>query len=99
MATLRVGPHTKYTDAEAITAAEGEATLDLTGDVTVAGFMGLAEIATPANPVQNKLRLFARANGTDIELVSLSSTGAECVICTLANGAAPANVLTLNWIE
>ncbi|KKN03770.1 hypothetical protein LCGC14_1104330 [marine sediment metagenome] len=67
--------------------------------VTIAGFMGLAEVATPANPAQNKLRLFARANGTDIELISLSSTGAECVICTLANGAAPANVLTLNWIE
>ncbi|KKM26367.1 hypothetical protein LCGC14_1585490 [marine sediment metagenome] len=28
--------HTKYTDAEAITAVEGEATLDLTGDVTIA---------------------------------------------------------------
>ena len=28
--------HTKYTDAEAITAVEGEATLDLTGDVDVA---------------------------------------------------------------
>ena len=29
--------HTKYTDAEAISAVEGEATLDLTGDVTIAG--------------------------------------------------------------
>ncbi len=98
-AAIAAAHHAKYLDSAAIAAVEGEATLDLTGDVTIAGFTGLAEIATPANPAQNKLRLFARANGTDIELISLSSTGAECVICTLANGAAPANVLTLNWIE
>lgn len=34
--------HTKYTDAEAISAVEGEATLDLVGDVTIAGTKTLA---------------------------------------------------------
>ncbi|KKL91003.1 hypothetical protein LCGC14_1899040, partial [marine sediment metagenome] len=36
-----VGGHTKYTDAEAISAVEGESTLDLTGDVTIAGTKSL----------------------------------------------------------
>jgi len=34
--------HAKYTDAEAITAVEGEATLDLAGDVTIAATKSLA---------------------------------------------------------
>ena len=63
------------------------------------GFVGMAEISTPSTPSANNLRIFPRANGSNIELIALSSTGAECVICTLANGAAPANILTLNWIE
>lgn len=49
--------HTKYTNAEAISAVEGEATLDLAGDVTIANAKGLvightAQITSGANPAE-----------------------------------------------
>lgn len=47
----------------------------------------LNEIATPANPPQNKLEFFARANGSLIELIVRSSTGAEQVLCSLLDTA------------
>jgi hypothetical protein len=63
-------------------------------------FIEHEEIPTPANPALNNLRLFARASGTNIQLIALSSQGAECVICTLDDTAvAHTNTLTLNWIE
>jgi hypothetical protein len=63
-------------------------------------FIEHEEIPTPANPALNFLRLFARASGANIQLIALSSQGAECVICTLDDTAvAHTNTLTLNWIE
>jgi hypothetical protein len=63
-------------------------------------FIEHEEIPTPTNPALNNLRLFARASGTNIQLIALSSQGAECVICTLDDTAvAHTNTLTLNWIE
>ena len=63
-------------------------------------FIEHEEIPTPTNPALNFLRLFARASGTNIQLIALSSQGAECVICTLDDTAvAHTNTLTLNWIE
>jgi hypothetical protein len=63
-------------------------------------FIEHEEIPTPANPALNFLRLFARASGANIQLIALSSQGAECVICTLDDTAvAHTNILTLDWIE
>lgn len=63
-------------------------------------FIEHEEIPTPTNPALNNLRLFARASGANIQLIALSSQGAECVICTLDDTAvAHTNILTLDWIE
>ena len=91
-------------DSEVTTDAINEKTSGV--GVTIDGllikdnFIEHEEIPTPANPALNFLRLFARASGTNIQLIALSSQGAECVICTLDDTAvAHTNTLTLNWIE
>lgn len=77
----------------------------LTGTVRPQLGLLLDEQSTPSNPAKNTVALFARANGDNIEIVALSSEGTECVIthnCTLDDTpavAAPANILTLQWIE
>ena len=91
--------------AAAIAAVEGEATLDLTGAVTVAGaslavdhliektaahgvdidgvtlldsFAQLTEVAKPANPAANKLRVYAKDDGAGVtKLYGLDSAGTE----------------------
>jgi len=62
------------------------------------GFLDILEIATPANPATDHGRLFCRANGSNIELVFLSSQGAECVICSLPDNVVNAE-LQLNLVE
>ena len=58
------------------------------------------EIGTPANPSQNSLKLFARANGGSIELVARSSEGQETILATLLDGAAaPANKFLLLGVK
>ena len=60
------------------------------------------EIPTPSNPAVNHVRLFARDNGSNIDLVLRSADGDECIICTLTNvppSVAHTNTLTLNWVE
>ena len=52
--------HTKYTDADAITAIEGEATLDLTGDLTTPGSI----ISTGGDPIQTGKFLTGAAGNT-----------------------------------
>lgn len=62
------------------------------------GFQNLLAISTPSNPSLNNARLFPRLSGNNIQLVMLSATGQECVICTLVN-VAHVNTLALNLIE
>jgi hypothetical protein len=81
---------------------------DLTpgGGVTVDGvllkdsFAQLTEIATPSDPAQNNLRLFARASGDSIQAVLRSSTGQELILGTLLDGApAPAKKMLLLGVK
>lgn len=69
----------------------------LTGDIHDS-YSELIEVATPSNPAADRGRLFTRANGSNIELVFLSSQGLECIICTLADNTVTAE-LQLNWVE
>ncbi|KKK59936.1 hypothetical protein LCGC14_3029380 [marine sediment metagenome] len=85
---------------DAINEKTSEAGVTIDGLLIKDNFIEHEEIPTPANPALNFLRLFARANGSDIQLIALSSQGVECVICTLDDTGAPhTNTLTLNWIE
>lgn len=64
------------------------------------GYIDLQAISTPSNPAVNIGRIFTRTSGSNIELVWRSVSGAECIICTIDNTAAPhVNRLPLNWIE
>jgi hypothetical protein len=56
------------------------------------------EIATPDDPPTDCGTLFARASGANIQLIFKSSTGAECVICTLVD-TVHVNELQFNLIE
>jgi len=69
----------------------------LTGDVHDS-YSELIEVATPSNPAADRGRLFARANGSNIELVFLSSQGIECIICSEPDNTVNAE-LQLNWVE
>jgi hypothetical protein len=60
--------------------------------------MELIEVATPSNPAVDRGRLFTRANGSNIELVFLSSQGVECIICSEPDNSVTAE-LQLNWVE
>ena len=62
----------QYTDAKAIAAVQGEATLDLTGDVTIA---------------PSKTFFLYRVIGTDWERFGLYWSGTDAVITTQAGGA------------
>ena len=73
----------------------------ITGTVRPQTGILLDEQATPAWPATDVGHLFSRANGSMIELVFKSSTGAEAILASLADTivSAPPNVLTLAWIE
>ena len=43
--------------------------------------------------------LFARDNGTQTDLIAVSATGEECVICSLKNVSTHVNTLAFNLIE
>lgn len=60
-------------------------------------FLELKEVATPSNPASDHVRIFARANGSNIEIVGRSSTGAECVMCTLADAVVAQTWLLEPW--
>lgn len=62
------------------------------------GFLDIAESSTPSNPATNHGRLFCRANGSNIELVFISSQGTEYIICSLPDNVVNAE-LQLNWVE
>lgn len=55
-------------------------------------------VSTPSTPSVGSGVLFARTSGNNIELIFMSATGEECVICTNVN-VAHVNALPLNWIE
>ena len=100
MKWVAAGGHTKYTDQEAIDAIEGEDPLDLAGVLNLAKHLSFIEIATPANPSQNALKLFARANGDSIELVARSSEGQESILATLLDSTpAAANKFLLLGVK
>lgn len=54
-------------------------------------------IPDPGNPALNYMRLFVRETGGNLELVSRSPTGAECVLCSQPSGAG--GTLLFNGIE
>jgi hypothetical protein len=62
------------------------------------GYMQIAEIATPSSPPADSGRMFTRANGSNIELVFMSSQGIECIICSEPDNTVTAE-LQLNWVE
>lgn len=128
--------HARYIDTEAIAAIEGEATLDLAGDVTIAAdkslsvntivettadagvtlegvkaldsFLEFAEIAKPANPAENKLRLytkdkagvsalyFLQDDGTEVEVGAGGGGGATVALDNLAGVAINTSLLPAN---
>ncbi len=57
------------------------------------GYSQYIEIATPGNPAQNAARLFARANGNNIDFVVRSSQGDETVLASLSDAVAAASKL------
>ncbi|KKN84452.1 hypothetical protein LCGC14_0289140 [marine sediment metagenome] len=65
----------------------------------VQGYIQLEDMSTPSNPSFDDMHFFTRIAGGRIQFIGQGPTGEECVICDVSNTVAPANVLTLNWIE
>ena len=87
-----------YTDAEAIAAVEGEATLDLTGEVSLADILLLNAIAEPSTPATGDIVFYSEVVGGLIKLYSKGPDGTTCEICSFTNSA-HVNELQLNWVE
>ena len=85
------GSNLYFTDARAIAAVEGEASLDLTGDVTVAGSTTLEQLVTIKSAVD-----LANANSQVNVFHVTSSTGEELFEVRQNGDAVVAGTLTVN---
>jgi hypothetical protein len=83
-----------YRSAENVLALPAGDNLDL-----IQGYIQMEDMSPPVFPGSGEIRVFARISGSRMQLVGVGLTGEECIICDVANVAAPAAVLTLNWIE
>jgi hypothetical protein len=89
----------KYTDAEAVAAVEAENPLEMVGAVHFGEYIEFTEISQPAAPAQNKVRIYAFANGDQIELRARSSADDIQLHILSDTPTAHTNTLALNWIE
>lgn len=68
------------------------------GPTVFEDYIELEEITTPATPSTGRHRIFARQNGSDLELVALDWLGNECILCTHSIPGVT-NTLPIMWVE